>query len=296
MRLPNMEKPEKQFQKPVILGLLTLILLIGGYAYWRYLQTHISTDNAYVNAHSIQIATQVSGPVLTLFVDNNRTVNQGDPLFDIDPAPFEHALHKAEAQILHDQAHLKNAQTNLDRVAKLVDKKFLSPDEKDNAVTAVSVAAANLKLAEASLAQAKLDLEHTHITAPASGIINNMILRPGTMVQAQVPLFVLISNQQFWIDANFKETELKNIKPSQMVSIVLDMYPSQIFHGVIDSISHSSGTAYSLLPPQNATGNWVKVTQRIPVKIMVIDPNPEFPLRVGATASVTVLTHQTPKT
>jgi len=128
------------------------------------------------------------------------------------------------------------------------------------------------------------------VTAQVNGIINNLSLRPGTIVQAKNPLFMLINAQQYWVDANFKETELTNIQPKQTEKIVLDMYPNHIFSGMVESISGSSGAAFSLLPPQNATGNWVKVTQRIPVKVIILDPDPKFPLRIGATATVTINT------
>jgi membrane fusion protein (multidrug efflux system) len=90
------------------------------------------------------------------------------------------------------------------------------------------------------------------------------------------------------VDANFKETELKDIRPGQKAIITSDVYPDHPFHGVVQSLSGGSGTAFSLLPPQNATGNWVKVTQRVPVRIRVEDPDPQHPLRIGTTASVKV--------
>jgi membrane fusion protein, multidrug efflux system len=103
-----------------------------------------------------------------------------------------------------------------------------------------------------------------------------------------VPLFVLIGEQEFWVDANFTETELKRVRPGQEATVKLDMYPDRPFHGVVESVSGGAGTAFSLLPPQNATGNWVKVTQRVPVRIRITDPDPNRPLRIGTTATVEV--------
>jgi len=105
---------------------------------------------------------------------------------------------------------------------------------------------------------------------------------PGALMMAVVPL------DSVWVDANFKETELKEIRPGQSVSIKSDIYPDHPFHGTVVSLSGGSGTAFSLLPAQNATGNWVKVTQRVPVRIKVDDPDPAHPLRIGTTASVKV--------
>lgn len=260
----------------------------GLYFLWQYCQAHITTENAYVNANVIQVAAQVSGPVIALNVENNQSVKKGTVLFEIDPKLFSTVREEAEAQVAQADAQFKNAQINFERVLDLVAQKFLPPEEKDNARTALDVAAANLKLAQAKLEKAKLDLEYTKILAPTDGIINNLTLRPGTIVQAHTPLFVLIDNTQYWVDANFKETELEGVRPQQAATVIIDMYPDFPFKGIVQSISGSSGTAFSLLPPQNATGNWVKVTQRIPVKILIQNLDAQYPLKVGATASVTI--------
>ncbi len=126
------------------------------------------------------------------------------------------------------------------------------------------------------------------MVAPTSGTIANLTLRPGNTVTPDTPLFVLIGNQEFWVDANFKETELTRIRAGQEVTIDSDVYPDHPFRGVVESVSGGAGTAFSLLPPQNATGNWVKVTQRVPVRIRVLDPDPAYPLRIGTSATVRV--------
>ena len=142
--------------------------------------------------------------------------------------------------------------------------------------------------AQAAIAQAKLDLEHTHITATEDGQISNLTLTAGSLVNAGVPLFALIANNSFHIDANFKETELVGIHPGEDVDIQIDMYPGQHFKGKVESLSGGTGTAFSLLPPQNATGNWVKIAQRVPVRIKFAQTDAEHPLRIGATATISV--------
>jgi membrane fusion protein (multidrug efflux system) len=107
-------------------------------------------------------------------------------------------------------------------------------------------------------------------------------------VQPGAPLFVVIANDEYWVDANFKETQLKEIHPGQKATIASDVYPDHAFHGTVQSLSGGSGAAFSLLPPQNATGNWVKVTQRVPVRVRIEDPDPQHPLRIGTTATVRV--------
>ena len=114
-----------------------------------------------------------------------------------------------------------------------------------------------------------------------------MYLTKGQYVAVGQQVFGLVDNDSWWIDANFKETDLERVKESQPVEIKLDMYRHSKYKGTVQSLSYASGTTFSLLPPQNATGNWVKVTQRFTIRIKV-ENNPKFPLRVGASADVQI--------
>jgi membrane fusion protein (multidrug efflux system) len=316
-----------------IVVLVIAAAAIFGWRYWRTSQLSVGTDDAYINAHRVDVAAQVSGPVTRVFISENQAVKAGQPLFDIDPRPFELALARAqaqlqlatqsvsqqsaavsaaEAQVVQRRAELRNAQDNDARTRQLMSRGFLSAQGGETARTqlataraALDAALANLEQARSALGktgsdnasvqaataaveQAKLDLEHTHVLAPHDGVVSNLTLRPGDVVQPGAPLFVVINNQEYWVDANFKETELKRIRSGERATIEVDMYPGRVFHGVVESLSGGSGTAFSLLPPQNATGNWVKVTQRVPVRVRVIDPDPRYPLRIGTTATVKV--------
>ena len=132
---------------------------------------------------------------------------------------------------------------------------------------------------------------YTLIYAPTSGYVTDLNLQTGQVVIAGQKLFGLVDNSKWWIDANFKESQLSRLIPNQKVKITLDMY-NHTYEGVIKSISHASTNTFSLLPSQNASGNWVKVTQRFTVRVALND-DPAFPLRVGASAIVSVnTTHQ----
>ncbi len=217
----------------------------------------------------------------------------------------------ARAQIAQNSADLDNARTALARAQKLVAQHFLAQQAIDDAqsrvqilqaaveqsraklVKALSAPArvedrADVQRARAEIAQAQLDLERTHVTAMQDGQITNLSLTPGALVAIGQPLFALIAANSYYIDANFKETELPGIHPGQAVDIEVDMYPHHPFHGTVESLSGGTGTAFSLLPPQNATGNWVKIAQRVPVRIRLDKPEADYPLRIGATATVTV--------
>ena len=285
-----MNKPDfsqKSTRTKMILGIvLALVAAAGGY--WYLQRNFVSTNNAYVGAHIVQISAQVSGPVTQVFVSDNQTVEKDTPLFKIDPTPFRLAVSRTGAQVQQRLAELKHARDNAKRTTSLVKQKYLSPQAGDDAATAVKTAQASYLEAKASYEQAKLDLDHTIVTAPVTGVVANLSLRPGTVVPASVAQFAIIGSDEYWVDANFKETELAEIRPEDHVEIHVDTYPDHVFHGKVQSVSGGAGTAFSLLPPQNATGNWVKVTQRVPVRIMVTDPDPRYPLRVGTSAEVKV--------
>jgi len=153
----------------------------------------------------------------------------------------------------------------------------------------VTTPTVQLRAASAGLDKATHERVKTHVTAPGAGWVTNVNLRPGSVVQAGTPAFAVIEDSNWWVDANFKETDLGRIKPGQKATISLDMYPGMTLDGVVESISAGSGATFSVLPPENATGNWVKVTQRFPVRVRITStPDPDNPLRLGASATVTI--------
>jgi membrane fusion protein (multidrug efflux system) len=321
--------------KKVAASLLVALILIGTATYFVLTMNQRSTENAYIKADVVEVAAQVPGRVIAVYVRDNQQVHTGDPLFDIDPAPFRIALARAQAdlaqamqsarednaevaasraQVEQSSADLGNARANYTRARELVARHFLTRQAVDNARTKVEALQAALDHAKAKLkkalsapqqpderadvlkaradvAQAKLNLSYTHVVAEQDGEITNLSLTQGTLVAVGQPLFALIATNSFHIDANFKETQLSGIHPGQPVDIDIDMYPDHHLHGTVESLSGGTGTAFSLLPPQNATGNWVKIAQRVPVRIKLDRLDPDYPLRIGATATVTVHIH-----
>jgi len=165
--------------------------------------------------------------------------------------------------------------------------------EQDRKLT-VTTPTVQLRAASAQLDKATHERVRTHVTAPASGWVSNVNLRPGSVVQAGTPAFAVIEDGNWWVDANFKETDLGRVKTGQKATIRLDMYPDTTLDGVVESISAGSGATFSVLPPENATGNWVKVTQRFPVRLRITsEPIPDKPLRLGASATVRIDTTDT---
>lgn len=233
----------------------------------------------------------------------------------------EAAVDAARAKVQDRQAQLDNARIHYRRIKRLAAKRLQSQSALDDARTAVDSARADLALAQAQLSQAKktlgtpgqqnqrirlaraqlknvrLDLEHTKVYASCSGQLSGLKLQPGDTVTANDRQFALVCNNRYWVEANYKETDLTRIRPGQVATVSVDMYPDHTFHGIVESVNPASGTAFSLLPPENATGNWVKVTQRVPVRILMVNANPDYPLRVQTSAEVSIDTggHSRPK-
>ena len=146
-----------------------------------------------------------------------------------------------------------------------------------------------VKQAEAALEAAKLDLGYTKLTAPFAGVVTHKTAHVGNRVQVGEPLLAIVPLSKLYVTANFKETQLTDVRVGQKAEIVADIYPGYTYQGHVDSISMGTGAAFSLLPPENATGNWVKVVQRVPVKIVIDGPVPEDkPLRLGLSVEVAI--------
>jgi membrane fusion protein (multidrug efflux system) len=147
---------------------------------------------------------------------------------------------------------------------------------------------ARVSTAEADVALAKLNLEWTRVLAPADGYVTRMSLRVGDVVKPQQQLFPFIESQDWWVEANFKETDVALIEPGMQAQVSIDIYADKKFKGRVESLSRGAAASFSLLPPQNTTGNWVKVTQRIPVRIRMLEQDPQYPFRLGASVTVSV--------
>jgi membrane fusion protein (multidrug efflux system) len=136
--------------------------------------------------------------------------------------------------------------------------------------------------------RASLDLSHTALVAPIGGTAVNVKLQPGEQVKSATPLFVIVSDRRPWIEANLKETELTHVRVGQKARVVLDTYPDEIWDGEVASISPATGAEFAILPPQNASGNWVKVVQRLPALVRLLPHDGEAPLRAGTTATISI--------
>jgi membrane fusion protein, multidrug efflux system len=194
------------------------------------------------------------------------------------------AIEATQARVAQAEARIKEARANRQATQTAPQQMAIS---RSNAQTS----SARAKLAQAALAQAELNMEYTQIKAPIDGLVSQRKVELGQYVQIGQPLMALVPLHNVWVTANFKENQLKNMHPGQKAIVTVDAYGGRRFEGRIDSIAAATGARFSLLPPENATGNYVKVVQRIPVKI-IIDKGQDdaHPLRPGLSVGVTVNT------
>ncbi len=219
-------------------------------------------------------------------------------------------VHVQQGQITQDKEQYKFLQERFNRYKELYTANTVSQQDYQKATTdfnniktqlevdnnkyqqyssGYQYTASKMEAAKAQLDLAQSNLTYTKYYSPVDGYVTNMSsLAVGEFINASQQLFGIVDTQNWWVDANFKETQLKRLKIGQPVAVKLDMYDHK-FKGIIQSISYASGNTFSLLPAQNATGNWVKVTQRFTVRIK-IQNEAKFPLRVGASANITVNT------
>ena len=390
-------------------GLLVLALLIG-IGWYELTAGRESTDDAQIDSHLSQVAARVGGTITVVAVDDNKPVEVGALLVQLDPRDYQVALDKARAELADAeaaaqaaktsvpitsttatsgvttargglmqaqsgvaaaeqdvaaaqarltaaQAHLREVEANATKTARDVERLrgLLAKDEVSQqqfdaaAATAeaqratvdsarsqvteaqagipaaesklaqahaaeqqargelqsaetgpqrvamtkaqASAAEARVQQARATLSQAELNLQYTSVKAPIRGIVSKKGINVGQVVQAGQPLLAIVNVDNVWITANFKETQLKGMRPGQRATVDVDAFGGREFTGKIDSIAAATGARFSLLPPENATGNFVKVVQRVPVKI-VLDPgqDPEHLLRPGLSVEPTVYT------
>lgn len=223
----------------------------------------------------------------------------------------EARIESAKANLELQKANLKLAEADKERVDDLYRQEVISRERYDRAVTAYEVATAQVRAAEEQLRQARsqrvtqeaaikqreaglaladLNYGYTKIYSPADGYVTKKTVQVGNQIQPGQPLMAVVSLNEIWVVANYKETQLGRIRPGQRVVMKVDMFPRKKFKGRVDSIQAGTGASFSLFPPENATGNYVKVVQRIPVKIVFEeDTDQEHILRIGMSVVPTVI-------
>lgn len=333
--LPRQARSVRRKRLVLLVVVPLAVISAGGFAY-LFGGRYVETDNAYIKAEKVPVSAEVSGVVKEVLVQDNQTVVAGQPLFRLDPAPFQVAVAKAEAGLAQartdiaalkasyreKQAEITLAKTRYSfakneqkRQAELVAKNFVSASALDQATQASELALQQINALEqdlhriaeslggsvdapverhpgylvalAELEQARLDLERVEVSAAQPGIVSKPP-KLGQYVAAGVITMLLVGNGNLWIEANFPETDLTYVRPGQHVAIRVDAYPDAEWAGVVDSLSPATGAEFSVIPAQNATGNWVKIAQRVPVRITLESKSEAPQLRAGLSSTVEI--------
>ena len=275
------------------LGIPVLVLLIALGAYVSYESyLHVSTDNAQISAHFLMLSSRVNGTISKVFVEDHQKVRAGDILAQIDTSDFSNAKTAALAQVTSLEARVIEARVNFKRAEELIRSQAISKERFDKASADFKDLDAKLKAAKSEAEQAGLNESYTKIIAPNDGIIARKSVEPGQFVPAGQPLFGFVAENKRWVLANLKETELQDVRIGQKVTIHIDALEGKKYIGKVVTIAPSTGAVFSLLPPDNATGNFTKVVQRIPVKIelenLTEDDIDKLQLGLSAVISITV--------
>lgn len=357
-----------------IFFVVSLATVVAGGAYWWYRQSHISTDDAYVEGRIHPVAARIQGSVVEVLVKDNQPVKKGQALLRIDPEPYsvrvaasssaltgatadlaaarsdttaarsdiaaarsqlaqaKVAVDAARARAALTAARLAQANRDAERAKNLFERHSISRERNEKTRTEGEVAKAqddvareelrqaeaaiptleasvsqrealllqrearigqreaDIKQKESMLAESRLFAAYTEVVAPSDGYVTRKSVEAGQVVSPGQWLLAVATLSDVWVVANYKETDIEKIRPGLEVTIRVDTYPGKKFRGKVDSIMAGTGSAFSLFPPENASGNYVKVVQRVPVKIVLEKgEDPDRLLRLGMSVVPTVL-------
>jgi membrane fusion protein, multidrug efflux system len=315
-----------------------LAVVIGGGFYWLSTGRWVDTDDAYVQADSMTLSTDVSGIVASIPVHEGQAVRKGEVLFTLDPQKFQIALDNARANLAQARLNIQSAkadyqaalrdtaakqqqvnsdQSTYDRYAALVKQHAVTEQETDDAryklaadqqaVRASESQARALlakldgnpdiavedmpsfKQAQAQVAEAEREMNHSVVRAPYNGIVTQVNkLQIGMYLGASTAAFGLVSTDHVWVEGEPKETQLTYAKNGDPVDVSFDLYPGRTWSGTVESVAPATDQNFSLLPAENSSGNWVKVVQRIPVRVRVDMKPGDPPLRAGMSADIDI--------
>lgn len=273
----------------ILIGIASLAVLVSLYVIYEHV-LYVSTDNAQVEAHSVLLASKVPGFVTKVSVVEGQKVKKDDLLVELDERDYQNTLRQVKGDLASLEARRSDAEKSFRRISSLYTSGAVSQQQYDSSAAAAQDIKSKYEALSAQVAQAQLNLENTKIKAPSDGYIAKKSVEPGQLASAGIPLIGFVSAESRWITANFKETDIENIKVGNAAFIDVDALSKSDYRGTVESISSATGSTFTLLPPDNATGNFTKVVQRVPVKIKIdglTDKDIEI-LRAGLSAVVKV--------
>jgi membrane fusion protein (multidrug efflux system) len=273
--------------------ILTLIASIAAIVIIYVVYEHasfVTTDNSQVFGHSLMLSPKVSGYITKVLVSEGQKVKAGDVLIEIDSRDYENNVRQVKGELASIEARKRDAEKNYRRLVELYSKNAVSQQQFDTATAQYNDVKAKYEAIASQVSQAELNLSNIKIIAPTDGFIAKKSAEVGQLASAGVPLLGFVDSNERWIVANFKETEIESVKLNAKVDIEVDAIKTKSFSGLVESISSATGATFTLLPPDNATGNFTKVVQRVPVRIKFDNLSEEdiAKLKTGLSAVVKV--------
>lgn len=254
---------------------------VVGFAYLAHQLAWVETDDAVIEGRVCIIASKIPGTVQTVNVEDNQFVKKGELLVQVDPADYQLKVQEAQANLDIKKAGFEQAARDKERAESLYKDEVYSKERHENIMTAYSLAKAQLEAAQAQFEIATRNLGYARLCAPSDGFVTKKSVEVGNQIQPMQALMAVVSEEK-WVIANFKETQITRMCPGQEARITIDTYHGKTFKGHVDSIQRGTGGRFSMFPPENAAGNFVKVVQRVPVKIVFSEkPGDKYTLAVG---------------
>jgi membrane fusion protein, multidrug efflux system len=332
------ERKRSGTRRFVVLVVVPLIALALGFVWWLNGGRYVTTDNSYVGANKVLITPQVTGAIVAVHVIEGQKVKTGDPLFDIDPEPYEIALALAKGrldsakvafanlrssyvsnrdQIKMGEDAVRVRQADFDRKNELAGhgtgttadrdtsmgnliqaKQILEFVKQQQATTMVRLGGSldavidnfpDYIQAKAGVQDAERNLRKTKIAAPIDGVATQVTqIELGRVAPAGQPVFAVVADTGLWVDANPKESDMTYVREGQPATVTIDAFPDSVWNGTVCSIAPGTGAQFAILPPQNASGNWVKVVQRVPLRFCFGPDVDTSNLRSGMSAYLSV--------
>ena len=289
-----------KFFKKFILGVinLTLVAVVAWFAYQAFEQyiNNPWTRDGQVRGQVIQVSPRVSGMVINISVIDNQFVRRGDLLFEIDREPFDIAIAQAQANLERDQISSKASKIEYERLLDIVEKDAgaVSARDLNRREAGYLQSLSQIQVAEENLRSAKLNLGYTKVYASVDGYVSNINFQIGAQAVANTPILALVDSNSFWVFGYFRESEIGAINIGDSARVTLMAYPEQSLQGTVESlgwgIAPSDGnTGYNLLPSIKPVFQWIRLAQRIPVRVKLAPLPDGVQLRYGLTASVMIL-------
>lgn len=288
-----------KFLKKLSLGTINLVLIaaVAWYAYQAF-EDYIHnpwTRDGQLRGQVIQVAPRISGPVINVAVIDNQAVKAGDLLFEIDREPFEIAVAQAEANLKRDRINAKSLKIEWDRLREIYAKDAGAVSQKDlnRRETNYLQSLSQIDVAQETLRNARLNVSYTSVYAAVDGYVSNINFQIGTQAVANTPILALVDSNSFWVFGYFRESQLGRFSIGDPARVTLMAYPDQPLRGTVESlgwgIAPSDGNAGAyLLPSIKPVFQWIRLAQRIPVRIQLEEIPDGVELRFGLTASVMI--------